>query len=111
MIACVDSTFRYILATTASSKTVQRCEFLKKCKFLDSLPNDLIGKLAGALETMHFADGEYIIRQGDQGNSFFIIEEGFVRCTQTKSNGREIDLMYVNLKENRENYKWRELSN
>ena len=30
---------------------VTRCEFLKKCKFLDPLTNEQISKLAGALET------------------------------------------------------------
>jgi CRP-like cAMP-binding protein len=72
---------------------VKRCEFLKKCAFLDALTNDQIGKLAGALEVCTFTDGQYIIRQGDTGNSFFIIEDGSVRCTQLKSSGREVELM------------------
>ena len=72
---------------------VRRCEFLKKCIFLDPLPNELIGKLASALQSVRFSDGEFVIRQGDQGDSFYIIEEGNVRCTQIKSNGREVELM------------------
>lgn len=86
-------TFRYILATTSSSKMVKRCEFLKKCSFLDALSNEQIGKLAGALEVSSYEDGQHIIRQGDSGNSFYIIEEGLVRCTQVKSSGREVDLI------------------
>jgi CRP-like cAMP-binding protein len=86
-------TFRYILATTSSSKMVTRCEFLKKCLFLDPLSNEQISKLAGALETYLYEDGEYIIRQGDAGDAFFIIEEGNVKCTQIKSSGREVDLL------------------
>mmetsp|Transcript_5283 Transcript_5283/g.5782 ORF Transcript_5283/g.5782 Transcript_5283/m.5782 type:complete len:820 (-) Transcript_5283:366-2825(-) len=86
-------TFRYILATTSSSKMVTRCEFLKKCSFLDPLTNEQISKLAGALETVTFEDGEYIVRQGDAADSFFIIEEGNVKCTQIKSTGREVDLL------------------
>jgi hypothetical protein len=86
-------TFRYILAATSSSETVRRCEFLKKCIFLDPLPIEFFGKLASALDTTSFEDGQYIIRQGEQGDSFFIIEEGAVRCTQIKANGREVDLM------------------
>jgi len=72
---------------------VKRCEFLKKCSFLDALSNEQIGKLAGALESTTYEDGQHIIRQGDSGNSFYIIEEGVVRCTQIKSSGREVDLM------------------
>ena len=72
---------------------VKRCEFLKKCSFLDALTNEQIGKLAGALEVTQYEDGQHIVRQGDSGNSFFIIEDGGVKCTQIKSSGREVDLM------------------
>lgn len=72
---------------------VTRCEFLKKCAFLDPLSNEQISKLAGALETINYEAGEYIIRQGEVGDSFFIIEDGEVKCTQIKSTGREVDLL------------------
>lgn len=72
---------------------VRRCEFLKKCTFLDGLSNEQIGKLAGALEESQYEDGQRIIRQGEIGNSFYIIEEGRVRCSQVKASGREVDLM------------------
>ncbi len=86
-------TFRYILATTSSSKMVTRCEFLKKCTFLDALSNEQVSKLAGALESIVFENGDYIIRQGEVGDTFFIIEEGNVKCTQVKASGREVELM------------------
>ena len=86
-------TFRYILATTSSAKMVTRCEFLKKCHFLDPLSNEQIGKLAGALETEQYESGEHIIRQGEMGDAFYIIEDGNVKCTQIKSSGREVELM------------------
>lgn len=86
-------TFRYILATTSSSKMVHRCEFLKKCPFLDPLSNEQIGKLAGALDTCTFEPGQHIIRQGDTGDCFYIIEDGQVKCTQKKSSGREVELL------------------
>ena len=70
-----------------------RCGFLKKCPFLDPLNNDQISKLAGALEETVFSEGEQIVRQGDVGISFFIIEEGTVRCTQVKSTGIEVNLI------------------
>lgn len=72
---------------------VSRCEFLKKCSFLEPLSNEQISKLAGALEIVNFDEGEYIVRQGDVADSFFIIEDGVVRCTQIKSTGREVDLL------------------
>lgn len=86
-------TFRYILATTASSKMVKRLEFLKKCPFLDPLSNEQVSKLAGALDSCTFEKGQYIVRQGDVGETFYIIEEGQVKCTQLKGNGREVELL------------------
>jgi CRP-like cAMP-binding protein len=86
-------TFRQVLATSSSNSMVKRCEFLKKCKFLEPLTNEMIGKLAGALEVVEFKTGDYIIRQGDHGDRFFIIEDGTVRCTQIKATGREVELM------------------
>ena len=88
-------TFRVILATTSSAKMVSRCEFLKKCAFLDPLNNEQIGKLAGALETISYEPNQFIIRQGEAGTSFFIIEDGAVKCTQIKASGREVELLQL----------------
>lgn len=87
------SSFRYILASSALSETVRRCGFLKKCSFLDPLPVEYFGKLAAALEPVIFIAGSHIIRQGEQGDCFYIIEEGEVKCTQTKTLGRAIELL------------------
>ncbi len=87
--------FRYILATTSSSKVVHLCEFLKKCVFLDPLNNDQISKLAGALEPVTYENDHVIIKQGDPGDNFYIIQEGNVKCTQMKASGREVELLYV----------------
>lgn len=79
------STFRRSLATTASSQIVSRCEFLRKVPFLAELTNEQVTKLADALEERTFMRDEYIIRQGQQGEEFFLIESGTVSCTQAKS--------------------------
>ncbi|CAM9429197.1 unnamed protein product, partial [Sphacelaria rigidula] len=44
-----------------------------------------VNKLADALEERVFEQGEYIIRQGEHGEDFFLIESGTVSCTQAKS--------------------------
>ena len=86
-------TFRTILASTSSSQMVRRCGFLKKCTFLDGLNNEQVGKLASAFDSVTFEDGAVIVSQGDVADSFFIIEDGTVKCTQVKGTGREVDLM------------------
>jgi CRP-like cAMP-binding protein len=70
-----------------------RCEFLKRCSFLEPLTNEQISRVAGALETSSYEPGQYILKQGDHGSSFFIIEDGSVKCTQIKASGREVELM------------------
>lgn len=85
--------FRYILAKVSSSSSVTKCKFLKNCSFLSELTDLQITKLSEALETERFNDGEFIITQGEKGDSFYIIEEGIVRCTQKKSSGQLIDLI------------------
>jgi cAMP-dependent protein kinase regulator len=41
--------------------------------------------LAGALSPVSFAPGSSIIRQGDKGDKFYIIQSGSVRVTQVQS--------------------------
>uniref|UniRef100_A0A3Q1HCJ4 Protein kinase cGMP-dependent 1 n=1 Tax=Acanthochromis polyacanthus TaxID=80966 RepID=A0A3Q1HCJ4_9TELE len=47
-----------------------------------SLAEDVLSKLADALEETRYSDGDYIIRQGATGDTFFIISEGQVRRRQ-----------------------------
>jgi cGMP-dependent protein kinase len=86
-------TFRRILANTASSSMMARCEFLKRVPMLQQLSNEQINKLAGALSSHSFKRGQYIIHQGAIGDMFYIIQDGTVRCTQIKAQGQEILLL------------------
>ncbi|DAZ94562.1 TPA: hypothetical protein N0F65_004178, partial [Lagenidium giganteum] len=73
--------FRKIMATTASATQLARVNFLKNVELLQRLSNNQLQKVAAALKLQRFDDGEYIIRQGEEGNTFYIIVEGKVRCT------------------------------
>mmetsp|Transcript_1326 Transcript_1326/g.1689 ORF Transcript_1326/g.1689 Transcript_1326/m.1689 type:complete len:583 (+) Transcript_1326:87-1835(+) len=78
-------TFRKILATSSSSQMIERCEFLQSVEILHALKYEQISKLAGALTEQSFSSGEYIIRQGEKGDTFYIIQDGEVNVTQKKS--------------------------
>ncbi|KAL8009540.1 putative cGMP-dependent kinase, protein kinase-like domain superfamily, rmlC-like jelly roll [Plasmopara halstedii] len=84
------TTFRKIMATTASATQLARVNFLKNVELLQRLSNNQMQKVAAALKLQRFGDGDYIIRQGDDGNTFYIIVEGTVRCT-SRAGGGEAD--------------------
>eukprot|EP00624_Nannochloropsis_granulata_P002567 evm.model.NODE_2292_length_18822_cov_22.697163.4 len=85
-------TFRRVLATASSSQTMARIEFLRRVPLLKHLANEQVSKLAGALTSQTYADGDTIIRQGERGNAFFLVKDGTVKCTQYKQD-REVELL------------------
>merc|ERR1719371_24370 len=56
-------------------------EFLAKVKLLESLDKWERLSVADALEAAHFKQGDVIMKEGDAGDDFFIIEEG--ECSVT----------------------------
>lgn len=59
--------------------------FLENIALLESLNETERLKFADALRPETFSDGEVIIKQGDAGNLFYIIEEGTASCTKQLS--------------------------
>lgn len=69
-------TFRKIIMTSAHRKRKLYESFLKTVPILSSLePSELV-KLADALEPQDFDEGDNIITEGEQGDTFYIIVEG-----------------------------------
>lgn len=82
-------TFRRILMENTSRKRRMYEEFLEEVTLLSSLEPYERHKIADALDTMTFADGDLVIRQGDFGDAFYIVESGDAVVTQTDDNGVE----------------------
>lgn len=57
-------------------------EFLKNVKILENLTDYERLTIADALNQTNYNDGDVIVRQGEQGHSFYIIVEG--ECVVTK---------------------------
>ncbi|RHY19526.1 hypothetical protein DYB32_010216 [Aphanomyces invadans] len=91
----VDRTsFRKILATTASTMQLSRVQFLQNVDLLQRLSHNQLQKVAAALQLEQFPDGAYIIKQGDEGHTFYIVVEGTVQCTTSSTyDGKEKPLM------------------
>ncbi|XP_005743495.1 cGMP-dependent protein kinase 1-like isoform X2 [Pundamilia nyererei] len=77
--------FQTIMMRTGLIKHAEYMDFLKSVPTFQSLPEETLSKLADVMEETHYSDGEYIIRQGARGDTFFIISKGKVNVTQGDS--------------------------
>ena len=79
------SVFRSIVVGSAAKRMDQKIQFLKNVKVLSNLTEKERREVASALTRTSFNTGQVIVRQGDRGNDFYIIEEGELLCTAQKS--------------------------
>uniref|UniRef100_A0A8C2C9Q2 cGMP-dependent protein kinase n=1 Tax=Cyprinus carpio TaxID=7962 RepID=A0A8C2C9Q2_CYPCA len=81
--------FQTIMMRTGLIKHAEYMELLKSVLTFRGLPEQILSKLADVLEETHYEDGDYIIRQGARGDTFFIISKGKVTMTQEDCPGQE----------------------
>uniref|UniRef100_A0A4W5MMZ2 cGMP-dependent protein kinase n=1 Tax=Hucho hucho TaxID=62062 RepID=A0A4W5MMZ2_9TELE len=74
--------FQTIMMRTGLIKHAEYMEFLKSVPTFQGLSEEILSKLADVMEETHYRDGEYIIRQGARGDTFFIISKGKVNVTR-----------------------------
>lgn len=70
--------FKYIIAQNSIRRRNISLEFLNKVNLFDKLEQYEKIKLIEGLTTQTYQKGEYIFHKGDQGDNFYIIEEGEV---------------------------------
>jgi CRP-like cAMP-binding protein len=61
--------------------------FLKSVPLLSSLPSLVLSKMSDVLEMETYRQGDYIIREATNGDTFYIIAEGSVRVTKKAADG------------------------
>jgi cGMP-dependent protein kinase len=59
-----------------------RVRILQSVPLLSKLPEAKLSRLSGVMRVQAFKPGACIIRQGETGSRFYIINEGEVRCTR-----------------------------
>ncbi|XP_035229391.1 cGMP-dependent protein kinase, isozyme 1-like isoform X2 [Stegodyphus dumicola] len=74
--------FQTIMMVTGIQRQEENINFLKSVPLLQNLSKEVLSKMADVLEVDFYPAGEYIIRQGATGDTFFIISNGQVRVTQ-----------------------------
>ena len=79
------TTFRYLRRLKAR-KLQDLFKSLSETPFFNQLPPDEIAALVPAIDSRRFPAGATIIRQGDPGDSLFIVEEGRIEILTGESN-------------------------
>ncbi|XP_024913314.1 cGMP-dependent protein kinase 1 isoform X2 [Cynoglossus semilaevis] len=81
--------FQIIMMRTGLIKHAEYMDFLRSVPSFQPLSEETLSKLADVMEETHYDEGEYIIRQGATGDTFFIISKGKVNVTQESSANQE----------------------
>ncbi|XP_070820382.1 cGMP-dependent protein kinase 2 [Chaetodon trifascialis] len=75
--------FQNIMRRTAETRHEQYRNFLRSVSLLANLPEDKLSKIVDCLEVEYYDKGEYVIREGEEGSTFYIIAQGKVKVTQS----------------------------
>ncbi|KAI7838861.1 hypothetical protein COHA_007362 [Chlorella ohadii] len=64
---------------------VWRYETLRKVPILSNLSEQQLFQLAGCMSNREFAAGQDVFRKGEEGDTFYIVEEGFFRAATVRA--------------------------
>lgn len=78
------TTFKTIMQDSATKQSNTYQGFLEKVPLLKNLSSKEKQQLADCLKTKTYQADDVIIREGDEGDDFYIVEEGEVICTKTR---------------------------
>lgn len=81
--------FQTIMMRTAMVRQSEYTTFLKSVPTFINLSEETLIKIADVMEETTYKEGDYIIRQGAVGDTFFIISKGRVKVTKKDSSGVE----------------------
>jgi cAMP-dependent protein kinase regulator len=91
-------TFRTIILKAAHRRRTMYEQFLSSVELLSSLEPEERSKIADALVSRVYADGEAVVRQGEMGDTFFFVEEGEATVTKfQQGDGGELREIQVGL--------------
>lgn len=81
--------FQTIMMRTGLIRQAEYTKFLKSVPTFSRLNEETLFKIADVLEETTYVQGDYIIRQGARGDTFFIISRGQVKVTMKALNTSE----------------------
>ena len=83
------SVFQMITQRMGMQRHTQLLDFLHKVKLFAELGEDRLSKIVDCLDQEYYAEGHYIIREGEKGDAFFVINNGTVKVTQLVEGSEE----------------------
>ncbi|BFF96223.1 cGMP-dependent protein kinase isozyme 2 forms cD4/T1/T3A/T3B [Drosophila madeirensis] len=81
--------FQTIMMRTGLIRQAEYTDFLRSVPIFKDLADDTLIKISDVLEETHYQRGDYIVRQGARGDTFFIISKGKVRVTIKQQDTQE----------------------
>nr|XP_015194556.1 PREDICTED: cGMP-dependent protein kinase 1-like isoform X3 [Lepisosteus oculatus] len=92
---CIDrQTYRMIMTNKSKRKREQIMGFLKIARTLKDLSDAQLSKIIDSMEECKFQNNEVIVREGTEGNTFYIILKGEVQVTKmVNGQQKEIRIM------------------
>jgi hypothetical protein len=83
-------TWRQLVAIDAEARVPEALSLLQAIPIFASLPAPTLERLASELEAVPAPAGTVVIRQGDHGDRFYIVESGQLRVTVDGAQTREL---------------------
>ena len=81
--------FNNIVKDAAMKKREKYENTLKKVEILKSIDPYELGQICDALKTVNFVKGDFIIRQGDRGDVFYILDDGKAHAEKIFEDGKK----------------------
>jgi cAMP-dependent protein kinase regulator len=81
------ATFNHIVKDAQARKREKYEDFLKSVSLLSSMDHYERSKLADAIKEVTYNEGDYVIKQGEEGTKFFVIVEGDAIATKALNPG------------------------
>ena len=81
--------FNHIVKDAAVRRREKFVDFLSRVEILSNMDPYERSQLADVLKSENFANGDFVIKQGDEGNVFYVIEEGNAVATKVIHQGHD----------------------
>ncbi|KAI1285739.1 cGMP-dependent protein kinase, isozyme 2 forms cD4/T1/T3A/T3B [Halotydeus destructor] len=78
------SAFQWLMVQSGLRRRAQLLSFLQRVPLFRDRGEQVLNKLADACERRTYARGDYIVRQGARGDTFFVLAKGSVQVTENQ---------------------------